>query len=88
MPYIPQGEIFKEMNGSRVRKETGDDIGSKQLKVGGEYEVTVSEIDRKGDGIARIQRFVIFVKNGKVGEKTKIRILSVEGKSARAELVK
>ena len=31
---------------------------------------------RKGDGIARIQGFVIFVKDGKVGQNAKIRVTS------------
>ena len=61
---------------------------SERLQVGKKYEVNITEIDKKGDGIARIQRFVIFVKNGKVGQNTKIRILSIKDESAKAVLVK
>ena len=33
---------------------------AKPLEVGKEYEVDVTDISRKGDGIARVQGFVIF----------------------------
>ncbi|MDW0137498.1 MAG: TRAM domain-containing protein, partial [Nitrososphaeraceae archaeon] len=42
--------------------------------MGKEYEVEISEISRRGDGIARIQGFVIFVEGAKTGQKTNIRI--------------
>ena len=47
----------------------------------------ISEISRQGDGIARIQGFVIFVKEGKVGQKTKIRVTKVGDRFASAEVV-
>ncbi|MGC2681173.1 MAG: TRAM domain-containing protein, partial [Candidatus Nitrosopolaris sp.] len=43
--------------------------GPKPVEVGKEYEVDVTDISRKGDGIARIQGFVIFIENGKVGHR-------------------
>ena len=61
---------------------------SKPVEVGKEYDVQISEISRQGDGIARVQGFVIFVKGGKVGdEKTKIRILNVGPRFATAQKV-
>ena len=60
----------------------------KPVEVGKEYDVQISEISRQGDGIARVQGFVIFVKGGKVGdEKTKIRILNVGPRFATAQKV-
>ncbi|WP_228369139.1 TRAM domain-containing protein [Candidatus Nitrososphaera gargensis] len=47
----------------------------------------MTEISRKGDGIARVQGFVIFVKGAKVGEKTKVKIVSVGPRFATAEKV-
>ena len=44
----------------------------KPVEVGKQYEVDVTEISRKGDGIVKIQGFVIFVENGKVGNKIKV----------------
>ena len=57
---------------------------TKPVEVGKEYEVEVTEISRKGDGIARVQGFVIFVKNGKVGQKVKIKVEQIGNRFATA----
>jgi len=51
--------------------------------VGKEYEVEITEISRKGDGIARVKGFVVFVQNGKPG-KTRIKITEVADRFAKA----
>ena len=61
--------------------------GPKPVESGKEYDVQITEISRQGDGIARIQGFVIFVKGGRVGEKTKIRVTNVGQRFANAEKV-
>jgi|SRR5215212_11907288 len=40
-------------------------FGSKPVETGKEYNVQITETSRKGDGIAKIQGFVIFVKDAK-----------------------
>jgi len=52
-----------------------------------EYDVKITEISRKGDGIARIQGFVIFVKGGQVGQECKVKISQVSNRFATAEIV-
>jgi predicted RNA-binding protein with TRAM domain len=64
-----------------------DNFGPKPVEAGREYDVQVTEISRKGDGIARIQGFVIFVKDGKVGQNAKVRIIQVGSRFAIAEIV-
>ena len=59
----------------------------KPVEVGKEYEVNITEISRKGDGIARIQGFVIFVKNGKPENKVKIKVYEVADTFATATIV-
>jgi predicted RNA-binding protein with TRAM domain len=49
--------------------------------------VKITEISRKGDGIARIQGFVIFVKGGQVGQECKVRISQVSNRFATADIV-
>ena len=61
--------------------------GPKPVEMGKEYDVQISETSRKGDGIARIQGFVIFVVGGRVGQKVKIRITNVGARFATAEVV-
>jgi predicted RNA-binding protein with TRAM domain len=61
--------------------------GPKPVESGKEYDVQVTEISRKGDGVARIQGFIIFVKGGKVGQKTRIRVTHVGDRFATAETI-
>lgn len=64
-----------------------DSFGPKPVETGKEYDVQISEISRKGDGIARVQGFVIFVKDAKVGQNAKIRVTQVGNRFATAEIV-
>jgi predicted RNA-binding protein with TRAM domain len=60
----------------------------KPVEAGKEYEVDVTEISRQGDGIARVQGFVVFVKNGKVGtNKIKVKVTEVADRFAKAIIV-
>jgi predicted RNA-binding protein with TRAM domain len=65
----------------------GGNFGPKPVEVGKEYDVQITETSRKGDGIARVQGFVIFVKDGKVGQTSKIKVTNVGARFATAELV-
>ncbi len=63
------------------------DNSPKPVETGKEYDVTITEISRKGDGIARVEGFVIFVKDGKAGQNAKVRITQIGQRFASAELV-
>ncbi|MGE5638276.1 MAG: TRAM domain-containing protein, partial [Chloroflexota bacterium] len=52
-----------------------------------EYDVDITGMSPNGEGIARINGFVIFVANAKLGVHAKVRIKSVDSVSADAELV-
>jgi predicted RNA-binding protein with TRAM domain len=54
------------------------------VEVDKEYEVEITEMSRQGEGIARVQGFVVFVKNGKIGQKVKVKVEQVGNRSARA----
>jgi predicted RNA-binding protein with TRAM domain len=61
---------------------------SKPVETGKEYIVDVTDNGREGEGIARVNSLVIFVKNAKAGDKNiKIKINSVGSRFANAELV-
>ena len=49
-------------------------MGPKPVEVGKEYDVEVTELSRRGDGVAKVQGFVIFVQGAKVGQKVKIKV--------------
>lgn len=56
------------------------------VSVGAVHDVTIEGIASEGDGIARIQGFVIFVPGTKVGDQVKIKIERVMRKFAIATL--
>jgi predicted RNA-binding protein with TRAM domain len=69
------------------RQSPASSSKEKPVKVGEEIDVTVSEISRRGDGVARIQGFVIFIPNTKQGTQAKIRIKEIRPNFAIAELI-
>ena len=60
---------------------------AKPVEGGKEYEVDVTEISRKGNGIARIEGFVVFVGNATIGKKIRIKITKVADRFAKAIIV-
>ncbi len=59
----------------------------KPVKMDEEYEVDIKEMSQRGDGIARIEGFVVFVPQAKLGDHAKIRIVRISRKFAEATLV-
>lgn len=59
----------------------------KPVKVGDEVEVTVEAVASKGDGIAKKDGFVIFIKGAKEGDKLKVRITDVKARFAIGEIM-
>jgi predicted RNA-binding protein with TRAM domain len=57
------------------------------VKENQELEVVIDDIGSRGDGVARIQGFLIFVPRSKIGERIKVRILTVREKFAVAEKI-
>ncbi len=57
------------------------------IKEGEEYEVKIEDVGKEGDGITRIEGFVVFVPETKVGDEVKVRITSVRRRFAFAEKV-
>lgn len=52
------------------------------------YEAKIEDIGREGDGLARIQNFVVFVPGTKIGDEIKVRITKVHRRMAFGEVVK
>jgi predicted RNA-binding protein with TRAM domain len=50
------------------------------------YEVDITEITGKGDGIARVQGFIVFIENGKVGNKIRVKVTEVADRFAKATI--
>jgi predicted RNA-binding protein with TRAM domain len=74
--------------GSQKRYGSGRPLfGSSPVKENEEVEVVIDDIGSRGDGIAKISGYLIFVPRSKIGERVRVKILSVREKFAVAERV-
>jgi len=87
-PRFGGGRNFSERRGG-FRNEGFRDRGNfpKPVNEGEEFDVEISEVGTKGDGIARVKNFVIFVAGAKQGQKCRIKIKMVRPKFAVGEIV-
>ena len=60
---------------------------NKPVEVGKEYNVSISEISRRGDGITRIEGFVVFVPGTQRGQNVRIKITQVSDRFASGQVV-
>jgi predicted RNA-binding protein with TRAM domain len=65
----------------------GGGRGFAPVNVGDELDLKIEAVGEKGDGIAKIKGFVIFVPNAKQGEEVKVRITKVLRKVGFGEIV-
>lgn len=74
----------------RLLADAGPSERDLPVSVGQEYEVMVTEQDRRNperDGVARIEGLVVFIPNTQPGDRVRIRIVEELRRSARAELL-
>ncbi len=57
------------------------------VKEGDTYDVTIESIGEKGDGIAKVEGYVIIVPKAEKGERVKIKVTAVRGKVSFGEIV-
>jgi predicted RNA-binding protein with TRAM domain len=58
------------------------------VKVGEEYDLVITEASKIGaDGVARVHGLVIFVRNGKLGQRVRVRIKSLRSTHAISEII-
>ena len=57
------------------------------IKVGDEVDVQIEAVGEKGDGIAKVKGFVIFVPNTKKGDNVKVKITRVLRKVGFGEVI-
>lgn len=57
------------------------------LKEGDVLKVKIVDLGKQGDGMARVQGLVVFVKGAKVGEELEVKVVRTTGNAAFAEKV-
>lgn len=60
---------------------------NKPVEVGKEYNVTISDTSRRGEGIAKIDGFVIFVPGTKLGQSLRIKVTQVSERFASGQVI-
>src|SRR5579864_5748285 len=73
--------------GGRSSGGFGTSFKPKPVEVGKEYDVTISDTSRRGEGIAKIDGFVIFVAGAKQGQSARIKVTRVTDRFATGEVV-
>ena len=75
-------------NKGRRNKTMRNDIRRNvPVKEGETYTVTIEDMGRGGDGIARVEGFVVFVPETQKGETVDVKITAVKSKFAFAEKI-
>lgn len=65
----------------------GLEMRNAPVNVGDEVDVKIEAVGEKGDGIAKVSGFVLFVPNTKEGQEVKIRVIKVLRNVGFAEVV-
>ena len=73
--------------GGRSSGGFGSSFKPKPVEVGKEYDVTISDTSRRGEGIAKIDGFVIFVPGTKMGQSARITVTQVSERYANGQVV-
>jgi predicted RNA-binding protein with TRAM domain len=81
---LEEEEGRSEMRGRRFPSSY---FKEKPVKVGDVVELTISEISRRGDGLARLQGYVVFVPKTVKGDVIKAKITQVLPSHAIGEVV-
>ncbi|TLY01483.1 MAG: TRAM domain-containing protein [Thaumarchaeota archaeon] len=80
---------FGQRGGYGNRGGFGRGSGSfnKPVEVGKEYNVSISDTSKRGEGIARIEGFVVFVPGTRQGQNVRIRVTQVSERFASGQVV-
>ena len=62
------------------RRDFDDFDKPKPVKLGEEYDVKITDVGAKGDGITKIENFIVFVPGTKKGDEVRIRIKQVSSR--------
>jgi|SRR5438552_9985847 len=80
---------FGQRGGYGNRGGFGRGSGSfnKPVEVGKEYNVSISDTSKRGEGIARIDGFVVFVPGTRQGQNVRIKVTQVSERFASGQVV-
>ena len=66
----------------------GEGSGIKPVEPGKEYKVRIIDRSERGEGVARIEGFIVFIRGAKPGEELTVKITNVGARAATGEIVR
>ena len=80
---------FGQRGGYGNRGGFGRGSGSfrKPVEVGKEYNVSITDTSRRGEGIAKVEGFIVFVPGTKVGQNVRVKVTQVSERFASGQVV-
>src|ERR1022692_4602614 len=87
MSFGQRGGGFGSRGGGSSSGGGGFGSFKKPVEVGKEYNVTISDTSRRGEGIANIDGFVIFVPGTRMGQSARIKVTQVSERFANGQVV-
>ena len=78
---------FGQRRGYGNRGGFGRGSFNKPVEVGKEYDVSISDTSKRGEGIARVDGFVVFVPGTRQGQNVRIKVLQVTERFASGQVV-
>lgn len=71
-----------------VRKRRArTEVKGTSLEEGMELEVDIESVSRRGDGVAKVGKYILYVTGGKPGQKIKVKITKISGQVAFTQRV-
>lgn len=64
------------------KRKAKTEVAAPTIEEGKEMEVHIESISKKGDGVARIGKYILYVAGAKTGQNVKIRITKISGQVA------
>ena len=87
--YEPRGRRggYGRQDQQNSEQRSGES-GAKPVELGKEYKVRIIDRSERGEGVARIEGFIVFVRGAKPGEELNVKITNVGARAATGEVVR
>jgi translation initiation factor 2 subunit 2 len=69
------------------KRKARTEPAEKNLEEGTVHDVEIQSLSRRGDGVVKMGRYIIYVANAKPGQKVKIKITRISGSIVFTERV-
>lgn len=73
--------------GRRPKRKDKYKKGNCPVKNGQVLTVVIQDVTRRGDGVAKVEDFTVFVPGTKTGDRVRIKIIEIKKTSAEAKVI-